>query len=106
LSTGRRDWRLHGADFFTPKLLEGPVFLHTRALLLAEPPLVDGVWLQGASGLTQAQATAEGYTAIGSELVAARPHMTWLVTPASEPRMQARSPPPKGKGGSAGIIAG
>ena len=50
-----------GTDFSTPKLLEGPVFPHTCELVLAEPPLVDGVWLQGPSGLTEAQASAEGY---------------------------------------------
>jgi hypothetical protein len=53
-----------GADFFTPKLLEGPVFFHTCGLVSAEPPLVDGVWLQGGAGLNQAQATADGYTAL------------------------------------------
>ena len=55
-----------GADFLTSKLVEGPVFVHICGLVSAEPPLVDGVWLQGASALDQAQATAGGYTVLRS----------------------------------------
>jgi hypothetical protein len=54
-----------GADFYRPTLFEGPPFFQPICPpVLAEPPLVDGVWLQGGAGLNQAQATADGYTAL------------------------------------------
>lgn len=54
-----------GVDFFAPKLLEGPLFVHSCGLSAGLAPLVDGVWLQGQAGLTKAQVAAGGYAALG-----------------------------------------
>jgi hypothetical protein len=55
-----------GADFSSPKLLEGPVFGHSCFGSAGESPLVDGVWLQGSAGLTAAQVAAGGFTLLRS----------------------------------------
>jgi hypothetical protein len=53
------------ADFYRPTLFEGPPFFQPMCPPVSgAPPLVDGVWLQGGAGVNQAQATADGYTAL------------------------------------------
>ncbi len=53
-----------GADFSSPQLLEGPVFGHTCGLSLGPAPLSDGVWLQGPSGMNEAELAGPGYTSL------------------------------------------
>jgi len=55
-----------GADFSAPKLLEGPFFVHSCAVSFGPSPSVDGVWLQGQTGMSEAQVAAGSYKVLRS----------------------------------------